>query len=99
MCFLHVPLCTPVIHEYSHYYCPPVLTGRCRIVSTKLSPFGANSVSGQIFFLSDHIAFLQALAADWTRGPPPDLLHFVPFDPSYKFRLTNYKARICFVPL
>jgi len=41
--------------------------------------------------LRDHITLLQDLIKDWTSGPSPDQLHFIPMEYRFNPRFTNFE--------
>ncbi|CAI2166467.1 8487_t:CDS:10 [Funneliformis geosporum] len=44
----------------------------------------------KIYLLRDHITLLQDLIKDWTSGPSPDQLHFIPMEYQFSPRFTNF---------
>ena len=51
--------------------------------------FRSNGV--ELFILREHIFLLTDLVEDWTTGPPPDYLTFVPFQYHLNLRFGNFK--------
>ena len=45
----------------------------------------------RIYLLRDHITLLQDLIKDWTSGPSPDQLHFIPMEYRFNPRFTNFE--------
>ncbi|KAF0504811.1 fermentation associated protein [Gigaspora margarita] len=48
-------------------------------------------MKAEIFLLRDHITLFQDLIKDWTSGPSPDKLHFIPIKYKFNPRFTNFK--------
>ncbi|KAF0369743.1 fermentation associated protein [Gigaspora margarita] len=48
-------------------------------------------MEAEIFLLRDHITLFQDLIKDWTSGPSPDKLHFIPIKYKFNPRFTNFK--------
>ncbi|CAB4400532.1 unnamed protein product [Rhizophagus irregularis] len=53
--------------------------------------FDIHFTDARIYLLRDHITLLQDLIKDWTSGPSPDQLHFIPMEYYLKPRFTNFE--------
>ncbi|CAG8658740.1 14597_t:CDS:2, partial [Acaulospora colombiana] len=53
--------------------------------------FDVYLTDAKIFLLRDHITLFQDLIKDWTDGPSPDQLHFIPMEYHFKPRFTTFE--------
>nr|CAG8529135.1 11787_t:CDS:10 [Entrophospora candida] len=53
--------------------------------------FDIHFLDAQIFLLRDYITLIQDLIKDWTSGPSPDQLHFIPMEYQLNPHFTNFR--------
>ncbi|CAJ0830181.1 10799_t:CDS:10 [Entrophospora sp. SA101] len=53
--------------------------------------FDIHFLDAQIFLLRDYITLIQDLIKDWTSGPSPDQLHFIPMKYQLNPHFTNFR--------
>ncbi|RIA94532.1 hypothetical protein C1645_873391 [Glomus cerebriforme] len=83
--------------NFSHLLTAKQCKLRCDLPSpiiwnqTRKWDFDMHFTDARIYLLRDHITLLQDLIKDWTFGPSPDQLHFIPMEYQFNPRFTNFE--------